>query len=210
MIARIKGKIVDKNNNCLILDVGGFCYEVLIPQALMQRLDENIGNNGEISLITYHYFQVEPSKTTPILVGFLNEIEKEFFQAFISVSGIGPRAALKAINKPISQIAKAIDDADAEFLKSLPGIGQQKARDIIAKLQNKVGRFGLLQDDKGKNAGSAANDIIDEAVAVLMQLEYKKSEAVSMVKKAFERTNITTTEELLNEVYKQKKSKRNV
>lgn len=210
MIARIKGKIVEKNNNCLILDVGGICYEVLIPQTLMQRLDENIGSNGEINLITYHYFQVEPSKTTPVLVGFLNEIEKEFFQAFISVSGIGPRAALKAINKPISQIAKAIDDADAEFLKSLPGIGQQKARDIIAKLQNKVGRFGLLQDDKGKNADRAADDIIEEAVAVLMQLEYKKSEAVSMVKKAFERTNITTTEELLNEVYKQKKGKVNV
>ncbi len=208
MIARIKGKIVEKNPNCLLIDVSGICYEVFLPQTVMQRLDETITADGQINLITYHYHQVEPSRSTPILIGFLNAVEKEFFQAFISVSGIGPRAALKAINKPISLIAKAIDEGDMNFLRSLPGIGQQKARDIIAKLQNKVGKFGLIQDKTVKDLGAKASDIIEEAIAVLTQLEYKKSEATQMIKKALERSEgIETTEQLLNEVYKQKKLK---
>ena len=207
MIARISGKIVEKGINYLIIDVCGISYEVFLPATVMQRLDESIADGGLISLITYHYFQVESSKGTPVLIGFLNEIEKEFFEIFITVSGIGPRAALKALNKPISLIAQAIDEADVEFLKSLPGIGQQRAKEIIAKLQNKVGKFGLIQDDKIKEQKAKISDIQDETLAVLMQLEYKKSEASLMIKKALERRpDIQNTEELLNEVYKQKRT----
>lgn len=208
MIARISGKVIEKGVNYLIIDVGGISYEVFIPATVMQRLDKNTACDSTISLVTYHYFQVEPSKSTPMLIGFLNEIEKDFFEIFITVSGIGPRAALKALNKPISLIARAIDEGDANFLKSLPGIGQQRAKEIIAKLQNKVGKFGLIKDDRVKEQERKINDIEQEALAVLMQLEYKKSEASTMIKKALERSpNIQTTEELLNEVYKQKKSK---
>jgi Holliday junction DNA helicase RuvA len=206
MIARISGKIIEKGTNCLLLDVGGICYEVFIPHTVMQRLEENTAGDGMVNLITYHYFQVEPSKSIPILIGFLNEIEKEFFQAFITVSGIGPRAALRALNQPISLIARAIDEADVSFLRSLPGIGEQKAREIIAKLQRKVGRFGLIQDEKVGEKKAKITDIEEEALAVLSQLQYKKSEAVNMIKKALARSpDIQTTEELLNEVYKQKK-----
>jgi len=207
MIARISGKIIEKGMNYLIIDVCGISYEVFLPATVMQRLDESIADGDLISLITYHYFQVEPSKGTPVLIGFLNEIEKEFFEIFITVSGIGPRAALKALNKPISLIAQAIDEADVEFLKSLPGIGQQRAKEIIAKLQNKVGKFGLIQDDKIKEQKAKISDIQDEALAVLMQLEYKKSEASLMIKKALERRpDIQNTEDLLNEVYKQRRT----
>jgi Holliday junction DNA helicase RuvA len=206
MIARISGKVIEKGINFLVIDVSGICYEVLIPQTVMQRLDECIDSNGSLSLITYHYLQVEPSKGTPVLIGFLNEIEKEFFEVFITVSGIGPRAALKALNKPISQIAKAIDEADINFLKSLPGIGQQRAREIVAKLQNRVGKFGLIQDSRATERRTKTRDIEEEALAVLVQLEYKKSEACAMIKKALERSpDIETTEELLNEVYKQRR-----
>jgi len=208
MISRISGKVIEKGANYLYIDLGGICYEVLIPQTVMQRLDESIGSDGKISLITYHYHQVEPSKSTPVLIGFLNDIEKDFFQIFITVSGIGPRAALKALNKPISQIAKAIDEGNIVFLKSLPGIGEQRAREIIAKLQNKVGKFGLIQDGKIKTDLSKSCNIADEALAVLTQLEYKRQEALGMIKKAMENnSDIETTEELLNLVYKQRKSK---
>ena len=178
MIARVCGKIVEKGDNYLILEAGSVSYEVRIPTAVMQRLEECVSSDGTVSLITYHYFQVEPSRSTPVLIGFLNEIEKEFFEVFITVSGIGPKAALKALSKPISLIAKAIDEADINFLKSLPGIGQQRAREIVAKLQNKVGKFGLIRDAKIKEEAVKAQDIEEEALAVLMQLEYKKSEAV--------------------------------
>ena len=208
MIARISGKIIERGNGFIIIEAGGFCYEVLIPPAVMQNLESAGQPDNSISLITYHYHQVEPSRSIPVLIGFLNEIEKEFFEAFITVSGIGPRAAVKALNKPISLIAQAIDEANIEFLKSLPGIGQQRAKEIVAKLQNKVGKFGLIQDSGRKGAATQGRDIQEEAMAVLSQLEYKKSEAQAMVRKALERSpDIKTTEDLLNEVYKQRKVK---
>lgn len=208
MISRISGKIVARGANYLIIDVGSICYEVLIPLTVMQRLDENVREDGGVSLVTYHYFQAEPAKSIPVLIGFLNDVEKDFFEIFITVSGIGPRAALKALNKPISQIAQAIDEADLSFLKSLPGIGEQRAREIVAKLQNKVGKFGLIQDTKIKEREIKTGDIAEEALSVLMQLEYKKAEAVAMIKKALEISpDIQTTEGLLNVVYKQRKIK---
>jgi len=208
MISRISGKVIEKGTNYLIVDISGICYEVFIPSAVMQRIDQNIDGDGKISLRTYHYFQVEQSKGTPVLIGFLNDIEKDFFEIFITVSGIGPRAALKALNKPISQIAQAIDEADINFLKSLPGIGEQRAREIIAKLQNRVGKFALMKDVKKKAEEAKTRDIVEEALAVLIQLEYKKPEATAMIKKALEISpDIETTEDLLNVVYKQKKAR---
>jgi Holliday junction DNA helicase RuvA len=206
MISRICGKVVETGKNYLLIDVNGLTYEVLLPQAVMQRIEEAVGSDGKVTLKTFHYHQVEPSKSTPVLIGFLNDIERDFFQTFITVSGIGPRAALKALNKPISRIAQAIDSADTVFLKSLPGIGEQRAREIVAKLQSKVGRFGLIRDAHATSQGEAAKDISEEALAVLLQLQYKRQEAQEMLKKALENSpQVTTTEELLNEVYKQRK-----
>ncbi len=206
MIARISGKIIEKGLNCLVVNVGGVSYEVFIPAIIMQRLNEDVSSDGMVDLIIYHYLQLEPARATPVLIGFLNEIEKEFFEIFITVSGIGPKAALKALDKPISLIVRAIDQQDVGFLISLPGIGQQRAREIIAKLQNKVGKFGLIRDQDAHESAFQVKDIEQEAMEVLMQLEYKRSEASVMIKKAMERcSGIQTTEDLLNEVYKQRK-----
>ena len=208
MISRISGKIIEKGSNYIEVETNGISYQVLIPTTVMQRIDENTSSEGKINLKTFHYLQNDQAKSVPVLIGFLNDIEKDFFEVFITVSGIGPRAALKALNKPISEIARAIDEADLVFLKSLPGIGEQRAKEIIAKLQNKIGRFGLIQDYSGKQVLTKSKDIAAEALAVLMQLEYKRAEALSMINKAQE-TNpgLETTEELLNMVYKQKKVK---
>lgn len=204
MIAQINGKITQRKNDCVILDVNGICYEVLIPQIIMSRLEDFI-QDGNIKLITYHYFQTEPSKSIPVLIGFINEVEKEFFSLFITVSGIGPRAAIKAINKPISTIAKWVNDGDVSLLCTLPGIGQQRAKEIIAKLQGKMGKFGLIQDDQAQIKTKIAEDIKIEALEVLLQLQYKKQEAKTMINKAIERSSkINSTEELLNEVYRQR------
>mgnify|MGYP001618777281 FL=1 len=209
MICRISGKLVEKKEDSIVLDVNGMCYEVLIPGAVMQCLENTIQPDGAISLITYHYFQLEQSKGFQCLVGFLNEIEKEFFEKFITVSGIGPKAAVRALKMPISMIARAIDMSDVPFLKSLPGIGEQRAREIIAKLQGKVGKFGLIQDTgPGAGAFSEKHDIHEEAMGVLLQLQYKKFEAKNMLDEALRRNpQIKTAEDLLNEVYKQKSKK---
>lgn len=207
MISRITGKVSEKGVNCLVLDLGGIGYDILIPACVMQRIDESCGSDGKITLLTYHYYQVDQAKSLPILIGFLNQVEKDFFEVFITVSGIGPRAALRALNKPISLIARAIDEGDLAFLKSLPGIGEQRAKEIVAKLQNKVGKFGLIQD-RDTQIKSAAKDISEEALDVLLQLEYKRTEASSMIKKVLESNpQVATTEELLNLVYKQRRLK---
>ncbi len=205
MISRISGKITEKGANYLTLDLGGLSYEVLIPACVMQGIDANLMPDGKISLLTYHYYQVDQSKSVPVLIGFLHQVEKDFFEIFITVSGIGPRAALKALNKPISSIAKAIDEGDLFSLKSLPGIGEQRAKEIIAKLQNKVGKFGLIQDRNPVEKNLARN-IAEEALDVLLQLEYKKPEAQRMIKNVLDNhPKVDSTEALLNLVYKQKR-----
>ncbi|MFH1868070.1 MAG: Holliday junction branch migration protein RuvA [Candidatus Omnitrophota bacterium] len=205
MISSIRGSFVKKRDNSIVIDVAGIGYEVLVPFTVLNDLkDTPVGE--AISFVTFHYYATDRSKAIPVLIGFMNEVEKEFFEKFITVSGVGPRAAIKAINKPISQIARAIDSADVSFLKSLPGIGEQRAREIIAKLQNKVGKFGLIQDSFEASEVTPKHDIEEEALQVLMQLQYKKHLAKEMLQKALERNpNISSSEELLNEVYRQRK-----
>ena len=205
MIARIKGIVVEQKDLAVVIDAGGIFYEVQIPASVAQRLSSHITVDGTLTLVTYHYYQMTPSSATPVLIGFLNDLEKDFFLQIISVSGIGPKAAVRALDRSICQIAAAIDKGDIAFLKTLPGIGQQKARDIVAKLQGKVSRFGLIADVEVKKNTLSGPAFKDEAVEVLLQLQYKRNEAEAMVVMALERNKeISSTEELLNMIYSQK------
>jgi Holliday junction DNA helicase RuvA len=211
MISRIQGKIRSKKQSSIQLDVGGgFCYEVLVPEAVMQMLDRENAEGAEIDLVTYYYFQTDPSRSIPVLIGFLNEIEKEFFERFITVSGVGPKAACRALALPFSEIADAIDRSDLALLKTLPGIGEQRAREIIAKLQGKIWKFGLIQDQStGKSSGRVDQDAREEALSVLLQLQYKKKEASDMIEKALKiNPKVKSSEDLLNEVYKTRQSEK--
>jgi Holliday junction DNA helicase RuvA len=205
MISRICGDIVGKKDGALIVKDGGICYEILVPLAVMRSLEKDTALQGKVELVTYYYFQMSQSTAIPILIGFQNDVEREFFEKFISVSGIGPKAACRALAEPFSSIAGAIDSGDASYLKGLPGIGQQRAREIVAKLQGKVGKYGLIRDGSVSQVEEHL-DIKQEALDVLLQLQYKKAEAEDMIKKAIERgPGIKTSEELLNEVYKDRK-----
>lgn len=205
MIARIRGNIVEKKESAVVINVSGIFYEVMVPCSVMERIDSMVDAEGKVTLSTYYYLQMNPSSGTAHLFGFLNELEKDFFLQFISVSGIGPKAAIRALDRSISDIAHAIDEGDAAFLKTLPGIGQQKAKDIIAKLQGKVSRFGLIKDHALKASVAVVAPFRDEALAVLVQLQYRKAEAEEMVDKALLRDpGLSTVEALLNEIYKQK------
>ena len=209
MISRIKGKIRDKKENSLLIEVSGICYEVLIPIAIMESIEELNSENGLVELVTYYYHQVDPSKSIPVMIGFTNEIEREFFTQFISVSGIGPKAAVRALSMPISIIAEAIDANDHTILEKLPGIGKRRAREIIAKLQGKVGKFGLMRDkEKRSLLKKPDEDVQKEALKVLLQLKYKKKEAEDMLLGAFkDNSDLKTAEDILNEIYRQKSRK---
>jgi holliday junction DNA helicase RuvA len=209
MISGISGKITDRKNGSVVIESGPLRYEVLIPGAVMRAICDGRDPQGQVNLVTYHYFQMSQSSAVPVLIGFLNEVEKEFFEKFISVSGIGPRAACRALAEDFSKIASAIDEGNESVLKALPGIGGRKAAEIIAKLKGKVGKYCLIKggvSGDGLPACGSGDDIRKEAVEVLKQLQYKPSEAEEMVKKAMARASgITTSEELLNEVYRQRK-----
>ncbi|MDD5449172.1 MAG: OB-fold domain-containing protein [Candidatus Omnitrophica bacterium] len=208
MISHICGRLVEKRDSGVILEVNGISYEIWLPPAVLNTLEGSTGQDGQLKLVTYYYHQVDQSKAVPVLIGFLNEIEKDFFEQFITVSGIGPKAACRALSLPFSVIAEAIDNGDSSLLRTLPGIGEQRAREIIAKLQGKVGRFGLIQDKPLGPAPKIKDDMKQEALDVLIQLQYKRREAEDMLNKAITRNpSLKTCEEILNEVYRQKTKK---
>ena len=211
MICRLRGVVREHTDTALVMDVHGVSYHVFIPPSIMDKLSDKLSEQGELELVTYHYQQLEVGKGFPVLIGFTNEIEREFFERFITVSGVGPKAALRALTQPIPTIAQAIDEGDFSLLKSLPGIGEQRAKEIVAKLQGKVGKFALIQQQtKGEAAAfptEAQQGLEEEAIAILLQLEYKKPEAKQMVEAALTRNpKLKTAEELLNEVYRQRLS----
>lgn len=207
MISQITGRVVQRTEQGILIDVQGLCYEVFVPAAILQSLDGQLGSDGTVRLFTFHYHHVEPSRAIPILIGFTHEIEREFFERFITVSGVGPKAALRAISQPIPLIAQAIDEGDVQFLRRLPGIGPQRAKEIVAKLQGKVGKFGLLPTTEAfqESVVPSRADVAAEALEILLQLQYKPAEAKVMVQKAMERLpSAATAEDLLNEVYRQR------
>ena len=208
MISRIRGIVREVGENQILLEVSGISYEVFLPPSIVRTLPERLGPESDLELVTFHYQQLDVGRGMPVLIGFLNEIEREFFVRFISVAGVGPKAALKAMTLPIAIIAQAIDEGDLSLLRSLPGIGEQRAKEIVAKLQGKVGKYALMQSKEllphSVEAGSSTLE--DEAVAILVQLEYKKAEAKQMVHAALERNpKLKSAEEVLNEVYRQQR-----
>jgi len=210
MISHIKGRVKTRKPSSLIIEVfDGIAYEVFVPQTVMQAMESSEKPEENIELVTYYYLQVDPSRSVPTLIGFINEVEKEFFEKFITVSGVGPKAACKALVLPFSEIADAIDRADTALLKTLPGIGEQRAREIVAKLQGKVGKFGLIQDRRPSGKPAIKEDAKEEALSVLLQLQYRRKEAEDMLKKALERSpGIKSCEELLNEIYKSRQKEK--
>ena len=203
MISRIKGNLIKREENYITVEVGGIFYEVNTPGTVSERICETEGSPIELTI--YHYLHMDKSKGIPVLIGFIDELEKDFFEKFISVSGIGPKAALRAFDKPVASIAQAIEEGNVNFLKTLAGIGQQKAKHIVATLQGKVGRFALLKGGECKPE-PIKKEIAQEAKQVLKRLQYNAKEIEEMIKKALEATpGLETTEDLLNEIYRQKK-----
>lgn len=201
VFSKIRGKVIERGESTVVLEAGGLAYEIMLPPCVAEKV---AAADGDLSLEIHSVLNMEGNSGKFSFYGFTNAIEREFFEALISVASIGPKSAARAFSLPMSRIARAIDQGDHTFLKTLPGIGQQKARDIVAKLQGKVTRFLLIQEAESVPAPSIP-DFADEALAVLLQLEYRRSEAEAMIRKTLESApNITDAETLLAEVYRQK------
>ena len=204
MIYKLKGRLEKTDNNKVIIETNGISYEINTSRTIAQHLK----NSGKdiVELIIYDYFNIDKNRGIPVMVGFLDELEKDFFEEFISVSGVGPKAALKAFDKPVAAIAAAIEEGDMGFLTTLAGIGKQRAKQIVAHLQGKVGRFALIKKEKADFDEPVSGQIIEEARKILKRLQYGIKEAEDMIKKALAtKPQIENVEDLLNEIYRQRK-----
>jgi Holliday junction DNA helicase RuvA len=202
MFSRISGAIVERSEATVLLDVGGLAYEVVLPPCVAEKLPVTLGER--VTLEIHPTFNLEGNSGRFTFFGFTNTIERDFFEALISVASIGPKTAARAFSLPMARIAKAIDSGDYAFLVKLPGIGQQKARDIVAKLQGKVTRFLLIQDAEPRKVVTIP-DFAEEAMLVLLQLEYKRPEAETMISETLAASpHIRDAEALLAEVYRVK------
>ncbi|HVR45799.1 MAG TPA: Holliday junction branch migration protein RuvA [Candidatus Binatia bacterium] len=205
MFARISGSLVERTAESAIVEAGGLGYEIVLPPCIAEKLPPAPG--AHVALEIYAVVNLDGNTGRFTYYGFTNSIEREFFEALITVASIGPRSAARAFSAPMSTIAAAIDRGDYGFLKSLPGIGQQKARDIVAKLQGKVAKFLLIQDAPAARP-SAIPDFADEALAVLLQLGYKRGEAEAMIRETLEANSaIDDAERLLAEIYRRRAPK---
>ena len=204
MFSKITGNVVERQGDRVILETGGLGYEILLPPCLADKVPSS--NGAPVSLEIYSHLQMDGNAGRFMYFGFTNAIEREFFEALLSVASIGPKSAARAFALPMARIARAIDEGDHALLRTLPGIGQQKARDIVAKLQGKVGRFLLIQDAPARPEPPAMPDFAAEALAVLLQLAYRRPEAETMIAETLASApHVRDAEALLAEIYRQRK-----
>ncbi|MDA8104903.1 MAG: helix-hairpin-helix domain-containing protein [Nitrospiraceae bacterium] len=204
MISYLEGNLLDSSDDRITLLVNGIGYEILIPTFVMNEIKRDIkSENKELKLyISYNQSERQPK---PVLVGFKHAAEKKFFELFISVEDIGPAAAIKALVKPVREIARAIEEKDTGALRQLKGIGERKAEKIIATLKGKVAMYALMREVE--TLPELVEDFKKEVENVLVnQLGHKLMEARKMIEEAMKRNpGISSSEELFEEVYRGQK-----
>jgi Holliday junction DNA helicase RuvA len=212
MISQICGTFSGRGDNSIMVNVGGLTYEVLVPLIVEKALDT--APLGEpITLETVYYMQIDQNRATPVLLGFQNQIQREFFQKLLLVPRMGPKTALATFGRPVSTLATAIETANYSLLQTIPGVGKQKARDIVATLQGKLAKFALMQDseldERAKKAALAAHsDVGEEALQLMIMLGHKRAEAEKLVSDALASENAPDAETLVRVIYRMKQEKR--
>ncbi len=182
MITKISGTLerIDHTANAVELAIGPVVHEVLVTELVRRGLQQKIGQ--PVVLHTIEYLEGNPGRgnLVPRLVGFLSEVEREFFDLICEVDGVGVRKALRAIIRPVGEIATAIEEQDAKALATLPGIGAATAERMIAKLRRKMPKFALLvgRDAPGEATGG---DVFSETFEVLRSLGHSDADARRLV-----------------------------
>ncbi|HEY4442088.1 MAG TPA: Holliday junction branch migration protein RuvA [Candidatus Elarobacter sp.] len=205
MFSRLSGAVLERSGEAVRVETNGVVYDVVLPPSVAAKVPDAAGT--PVTLEIYAQLAIDGNSGRFAFFGFTNAIEREFFEALLSVASIGPKSAARAFSAPMARIARAIDEGDHVFLKTLPGIGQQKARDIVAKLQGKVARFLLIQDapERPETEQPPMPEFAGEALAVLLQLAYKRAEAETMIAETLERAPyVRDSETLLAEIYRQR------
>jgi len=214
MIATLTGVVRRKLEDRIVLEVGGVGYEVFLPPLALRQLESvtAAGDKGsELSLVIYYHATRDQPR--PVLIGFTSDLDKEFFERLVTVKDIGPMVAARALAAPVAELAAAIARQDEKYLRALPGIGPQKAKNIVAQLQNKVAKFALAREGArvepvSVSAAPTDADGLREMVweILVKQLGHRPSEASQLITDALRRRPAPATpEELFDEIYRGEK-----
>ncbi len=183
MIRKITGLLCALPDDCAVLEVPPFEYEVLVPEFTRRQIQMKLGE--QICLHTIQYIDGNVQKggrMTPRLIGFNSYTELQFFEVFCSVDGLGVKKALKAMVRPVPDVARSIEQQDVKTLTTLPGIGAATAERIVAKLRRKMARFALLiPAADGDPANATAPSIAEEVFQILVSFGHPEMEARKMI-----------------------------
>jgi len=209
MITQITGNLNRVLDEEVRLQVGALEYQVLVAEFVRRALQDRIGQ--EVTLLTTHYLEGNPmqGRVVPRLLGFPGEMEKEFFDLFCTVDKVGIRTAMKALSRPVREIADAISRQDPKWLTTLPGIGAATAEKIVTALKRKVTKFALggPVSGEGKPAPVSGIDpqLIEDGYRALLTVGHGPMEARALLDKALAGgKKFASVEELLLTVYQGK------
>ena len=187
LIAQLKGRILRKQPQELVLDVGGVGYRVTIPLSTFYRLGEP---GADVTLLTHTHVRED----TFALFGFVTASEQALFERLISVAGVGPRLAigiLSGIEAP--DLVGALRSGDLPRLTRIPGVGKKTAERLVVELRDKV--EGLEGPEVPAEDAPATPQ--DDLVSALVHLGYSRPEAERGVDKALEQGTDGRFEDLL-------------
>lgn len=172
MIAHISGKIAEKFNGSIIVDVSGVGYEVIVPQ---YEYDKAMLDNS-IKLYTYHHIREQSQE----LFGFSSLAAKKIFELLITVQGIGPKAGIAIMSLgDYEQVRNAIANEDSKYIQKANGVGKKSAERVIVDLKDKVGLATSYNTEEEKVGGDVAGD---EALEALVALGFNLKDAILSLK----------------------------
>ena len=203
MIKRVSGVLERVEPTGVELAMGHAVHEVLVPELVRRGLQQKLGQT--VTLHTLEFLEGNPTRgnMVPRLVGFLTEVEREFFELICEVDGVGVRKALRAIVRPVGEIATAIEEQDAALLSTLPGIGAATAERMIAKLRRRMPKFALLVAREAPDQAGPA-DVLAETFEVLRSLGHSDTEARRLVDGLREgKKKYKDVQEALEAIYRQ-------
>jgi Holliday junction DNA helicase RuvA len=212
MITRITGVLNRVLDEEVRLQVGPLEYQVLVPEFVRRSVQVRLGQ--ELTFHTSHFLDGNPmqGKVVPRLIGFLGENELDFFELFCTVNGVGTRKALKALSRPVREVADAIQRQDSKWLTTLPGVGGPTAEKIIATLRRKVTRFALgAKTEDGEVAtgtekvAAVEGNVLEDAYEALLSVGHGPAEARSLLDKVLATgKTFASANEVLLEIFQRK------
>ncbi len=203
MIVTITGKLVHVGETAVTIESAPFEYEVLVADFTRRQLQSHIGEQTRLHTLDYIEGNTQGGRLTPRLVGFMTEPERQFFDLFCSVDGVGVKKALRAMVRPVKELAVLIEGQDAKGLSALPGIGPSTSERVIAKLRRKMPRFALMvQRDSVGETNEGGSQVVTETFDALVALGHSEADARKLVDDVLASgKKFKDTESLLTSIY---------